>query len=375
MQLVLPGLSTEEKKSLKRSLRDHKGIRIPIIALPDGRIIDGHHRHELSDEKPDVQILDIPEEKALALGLALNLARRQLSSEQIIYLHEQLRTRRELRKETALELRKQGKTQAEAATAVGVTRGAVEKWENVFSNDKSIITKTAPPDTRITVPRDKHPDILKRREKGESLKKIAADYKITPGRVSQIIEREKKKEAKTEPIKIKGKYRIFYADPPWKYRDSGQVTESDNYGRATRHFKTMSIKQLCGMGEDIKRASMKDAVLFLWVTSPLLEECFPVISAWGFKYKASFVWDKCRHNYGHYNSVRHEFLLICTKGNCTPDNKEKVNSVIRSERSGKHSEKPEEFRKIIEKLYSRGKRIELFARQKAQGWHAWGDQV
>ena len=54
----------------------------------------------------------------------------------------------------------------------------------------------------------------------------------------------------------------------------------------------MSIDELCAMGPDIKAACDDDAVLFMWVTSPLLEECFPVIKAWGFKYKTSFVWDK-----------------------------------------------------------------------------------
>ena len=63
-----------------------------------------------------------------------------------------------------------------------------------------------------------------------------------------------------------------------------------------------------------------DAVLFLWVPSPLLADGWPLIAAWGFTYKASFVWDKVKHNYGHYNSVRHELLLIAPRGSCLPEN-------------------------------------------------------
>jgi N6-adenosine-specific RNA methylase IME4 len=134
----------------------------------------------------------------------------------------------------------------------------------------------------------------------------------------------------------------------------------------------MSIKQLCDLPiEDICEAN---AVLFLWVTSPLLEDAFPVIRAWGFEYKASFVWDKVKHNLGHYNSVRHEFLLICVRGSCTPDVAVLFDSVQSIERT-KHSVKPAEFRKIIDTLYPNGRRIELFARETVKGWDRWGNQA
>lgn len=47
----------------------------------------------------------------------------------------------------------------------------------------------------------------------------------------------------------------------------------------------------------------ENAVLFLWVTSPMLAECWPVITAWDFQYKASIIWNKEAHNYGRYVSV------------------------------------------------------------------------
>ena len=171
-----------------------------------------------------------------------------------------------------------------------------------------------------------------------------------------------------------GKYRVFYADPPWSYGNSGVINDSDGYGRAERHYPTMSIDELCAMGPEVKGMSDDDAVLFLWVTSPLLEECFPVIKAWGFKYKTSFVWDKVGHNYGHYNSVRHELLLVCTRGSCTPDAKELFDSVQSIEKSRNHSEKPERFREIIDTLYASGQKIELFSRQTVPGWKAWGNE-
>ena len=194
-------------------------------------------------------------------------------------------------------------------------------------------------------------------------------------RKAQEIKRQKKAEGlgAAPPLPLQ-KYRVWYADPPWKYGNAGVIGETDNYGHVARHYPAMSIEELCAMGTQIREACEPDAVLFMWVTSPLLEECFPVIEAWGFKYKTSFVWDKVGHNYGHYNSVRHEFLLVCTRGSCTPDAPTLYDSVVSVEKSRKHSEKPEEFRRMIESLYLHGKRIELFARSAADGWDTWGNE-
>jgi len=168
------------------------------------------------------------------------------------------------------------------------------------------------------------------------------------------------------------RFRIFYADPPWQYNDKCEDGAIQS-GGADKHYPTMSIEELCAM--PIKDISLDDAVLFLWTTSPLLEDSFKVINSWGFKYKTSFVWDKVKHNMGHYNSVRHELLLICTKGSCQPDNIKLFDSVQVIEKSNIHSQKPEEFYNIIETLYTHGNRIELFARNKRNGWDSYGNEL
>lgn len=172
---------------------------------------------------------------------------------------------------------------------------------------------------------------------------------------------------KVEAPVMMGKYRVIYADPPWKYSDK----LVDGYGPAEFHYPTMSIEELCLL--PVKDLAEDNAVLFLWVTSPLLEDAFRVIHAWGFDYKTSFVWDKVKHNMGHYNSVRHEFLLVCVRGSCTPDNMHLYDSVQSIERT-EHSTKPEEFRNIIDDLYQAGNKIELFARRTVDGWETWGNE-
>lgn len=165
-----------------------------------------------------------------------------------------------------------------------------------------------------------------------------------------------------------GKYRIIYADPPWLYSNSMPATFTDQ----ANHYPLMSIEEICQL--PIKEITQDNAVLFMWATSPILSECFDVVRAWGFEYKTSFVWDKVRPVMGHYNSVQHEFLLVCTKGACTPDNLIKFESVQAIEKTG-HSRKPEKFREIIDTIYPNGNRIELFARIQVNNWAVYGNQL
>jgi N6-adenosine-specific RNA methylase IME4 len=137
----------------------------------------------------------------------------------------------------------------------------------------------------------------------------------------------------------------------------------------------MTTQEICAMGDKVKARSSANSVLFLWSTSPMLPEALKVMDAWGYEYKASFVWYKVKHNFGHYNSVRHEFLLIGTRGKNTPDSDKKINSVQIIERSKRHSEKPERFRQIIDELYPYGERIELFARAPHPNWTSWGNEI
>ncbi len=189
---------------------------------------------------------------------------------------------------------------------------------------------------------------------------------------TQIFREMKREEIKQKVVEFpSGKYRVLYADPPWQYNDTCDDGAIQS-GGARDHYRTMSISELCML--PVSDLADDNSVLFLWATSPMLPEALQVAKAWGFTYKASFIWDKVKHNMGHYNSVRHEFLLICTKGSCLPDSHELIDSVQSIERT-EHSAKPEEFRAIIDKLYSNGKRIELFARRRVSNWSAWGDEV
>ena len=174
---------------------------------------------------------------------------------------------------------------------------------------------------------------------------------------------------KGKPQLPSGKYRIIYADPPWQYGN----TMPEYFTEQADHYDLMTLEEICAL--PVKELVADAAVLFLWATSPILEEAFQVVHAWGFEYKTSFVWDKVKHCMGHYNSVRHELLLVCVRGSCMPDEPTLFDSVVTEERSDRHSEKPEVFRGFIDALYTWGSRIELFSRKQVKGWDVWGNEV
>lgn len=229
-----------------------------------------------------------------------------------------------------------------------ITRQTASKWQKIAS-----------------IPEDKFENFL-------SVQKELSTAGVL--KVASEIKRELRyTEINNIELKTDKKYRIIYADPPWKYNEVQHVSEGKFQETILgSHYSSMSISELCDL--PVKEITNEDAVLFLWVTSPLLEDSFELIKAWGFKYKTSMVWDKVKHNVGNYVSVRHEFILICTKGSCLPDIKKLHNSVIREPRT-EHSAKPDSVRELIDSIYSKGNKIELFARKKIKDWDTWGNEA
>ena len=213
-------------------------------------------------------------------------------------------------------------------------------------------------------------------DKQDEILQQAKDEGLTVAAVRKAVRLVKRSKISSGQAELKGRYQVILADPPWAYDDSGVIpgkTGKEAYGKAERHYPTMSVDEIAEMA--VAAHARMDAVLFLWVPAPMLAECWPVIDGWGFVYKANLVWNKVLHNFGHYVSVRHEHLLLATRGSCPPDElTPMINSVQTFRRTAVHSAKPPEFRKIIERLY-RGPFLELFARENAKGWTCHGNQL
>lgn len=162
------------------------------------------------------------------------------------------------------------------------------------------------------------------------------------------------------------KYSIIYADPPWRYDFS-----KDNSDKIENHYPTMELEDI----KSLKFPIEDNAVLFLWATAPKLIEALEVMKAWGFIYKTNMVWHKDWIGMGYWFRGNHELLLVGVKGKFSPPSFEnRVNSVFTEKRTA-HSKKPNYFRDLITKMFKEQNRIELFSREKVEGWDSWGNEV
>ena len=162
------------------------------------------------------------------------------------------------------------------------------------------------------------------------------------------------------------KYQIIYADPPWRYDFSKSSTR-----KIENQYQTMSIEDIC----KLPIPSAENSVLFLWATSPKLLEALEVMKAWGYTYKTHSVWDKETIGMGYWFRGQHELLLVGVKGKVSPpDPKNRGSSVFR-EKKTIHSKKPLWYRDYIATAFPQMRKIELFARDTADGWDCWGNEV
>ncbi|MBI2631855.1 transcriptional regulator, partial [Candidatus Pacearchaeota archaeon] len=145
---------------------------------------------------------------------------------------------------------------------------------------------------------------------------------------------------------------------------------------STANFKYPTLKTSDLMRIPIRNISKDDCLLFMWTSNPHLAQAIELAKSWGFDYRTiAFIWDKMNHNPGQYTLSNCEVCLVFKKGKIPrPRGARNVQQLIRSKRNG-HSEKPIEIRKAIEKMFPTQERIELFARQKPEGWDVWGLDV
>lgn len=160
-----------------------------------------------------------------------------------------------------------------------------------------------------------------------------------------------------------GKYQVIYADPPWRYDFS-----KDKADEIEQHYSTMGLEEI----KSLNVPSGKDSVLYLWATAPKLLEALEVMKAWGFTYKTHAIWDKDWIGMGYWFRGQHELLLVGTRGKMSPPVQElRVSSVIRERRTA-HSKKPDIIRELITSWFPGMLKLELFAREQAEGWDAIG---
>lgn len=172
------------------------------------------------------------------------------------------------------------------------------------------------------------------------------------------------------------KFEIIYADPPWDYK--GQLQHNGvggvESGGAQKHYSTVTLDDLTNL--NIKKITAGKALLFMWSSSPHLDQAIELGKAWGFSWATvAFVWNKMKTNPGFYTLSQCELCLVFRHGKIpTPRGARNIRQYI-EEKRGRHSQKPDEVRKRISEMFPKQKKIELFARSTMKGWTAWGNET
>jgi len=181
------------------------------------------------------------------------------------------------------------------------------------------------------------------------------------------------------------RYKIIYCDPPWSYNDKNPR------GGAANHYDTMSFEDLLNL--PVEKIAADNSVCFMWATFPLLQNALDLLRHWGFEYKnLGFLWVKGNKKFNPnqtaffpYESLD-DFMGLghWTRGNSEPcilgvrGKPKRISNSVRQivySPIQAHSRKPPEVRDRIVKLMGDQSRIELFARERAKWWHAWGNEV
>lgn len=174
----------------------------------------------------------------------------------------------------------------------------------------------------------------------------------------------------------RGRFQVIVADPPWHFRSNSRRRPGRN---AMRHYSCLALDEIAAI--PVRNVVASDAVLFLWITGPLLVigAHLAVMRGWGFKPSGiGFVWAKTNADGSWFTGTgfttrkNAEFCLIGKRGRSVRRCASVHELIVEQRRE--HSRKPEEFYRRVEQ-YAAGPYLELFARQKRRGWISHGDET
>lgn len=359
----------EEYAQLERDIKRDKGARDPLVLWGD-ILLDGHQRYEICCKHnlpfKTVQKPCSSRNAARFFIIRSHLGRRNLQPyarmELILALEPTLARQAKARQQQggrqkvpqkSAEPRRQRETREQLAKLAQVSRDTLQKGK--------LLIARAP----AKVKRQLRAGEVSVNKAYQTLRQEEARQERIPA--IDALRAKNPKLHTAQPVSL------ILADPPWRY-------SNDPYGRDTlsieAKYPTMKTDDICAL--PVANVARKDALLFLWGTSPKLPDAMRVIEAWGFTYVTCMVWVKDKWGLGAYARQQHELLLIAKRGKGlpVPKGKNRPSSVIEARRR-KHSAKPFVVYTLIEQMFPEyeNDRLEMFARKARRGWLAWGNQA
>ncbi|MBT9151376.1 MAG: hypothetical protein DDT40_01569 [candidate division WS2 bacterium] len=339
---ILPLMEGSEFDALVMDIKE-QGLLEPIC-LYEGNILDGRNRYKAC-EKAGVEphFIKWAGGKPLEFIISKNLKRRHLNESQRAVVAARLADMRQGERtdlvEPSANLRKVI-SQPEAAVMLNIS-------ERMIQSVKSLEREA--------------PELLPQIERGKISVHEAKMKVKTEKRQQEIWQQKEAIEAGAIELP-KGKYEVIVIDPPWNYN-----SDYDPEGfRGAPDYPEMTNEEL----EQMAIPNADDCILFLWTTHKFIWEAKELLELWGFEYRNTLVWDKCKMGLGKLFRLQCEFCLVGIKGKPLLSNDNTHRDIIREDRR-EHSRKPEQFYEMVDTLCV-GRKLDMFGRQKRPGWDIFG---
>lgn len=166
--------------------------------------------------------------------------------------------------------------------------------------------------------------------------------------------------------------RTVVADPPWTpslHRNTKGRKEGPYRAGPQRYYDVMEVADIIDMAPQ----THPKAHLWLWVLNQHVDWGYLVARAWGFEPQQLVTWVKPGLGTGQFQ-CNTESVLVCRKGSPAGNPFGKTVGTAFHWPRGRHSEKPEAFYELVERV-SPGPFYEMFARRRRDGWSAMGNQL
>jgi len=169
-------------------------------------------------------------------------------------------------------------------------------------------------------------------------------------------------------IEIKPVYRTIVIDPPWPIEKSLRTARPN---QMEMDYKTWSLEEIRKF--PIKKFISKDGChLYLWTTHKYLPDAIQILGDWGFKYHCLLTWVKNVGFTPFSFMFSTELVLFGLMGNVAMIKKGERLDFTADARE--HSRKPDTFYDLVKRV-SPDPRIDIFSREKRDGFDQWGIEV
>jgi N6-adenosine-specific RNA methylase IME4 len=175
-----------------------------------------------------------------------------------------------------------------------------------------------------------------------------------------------------------GKYSLIMADPPWETKKGGKKAVRPHSSGGNLDYPTMTLDHIKDHLQIVTDHTENDSVLFLWTIEKYLIQAQQIAEEIGWKLHARMIWNKVTGIPASFDiRFGHEYLLYMYKGKLIQvetNERGKIHSVF-TEQVKRHSQKPEIAYQIIERLYPKLNKLEMYARRERNGWDSFGNEI